>query len=106
MADEKTLLQQIREKEQELAVEIERVKTETDAAITAARTEAEDLICTADTAGKTTAEQVYWKARGATADEIADLKREAELARDTSGLQNERNLAPAVERIVRYVKGE
>jgi vacuolar-type H+-ATPase subunit H len=106
MAEEKTLLQQIREKEQELALEVDTVKAETDGAITAARNEAEDLICTADKAGKTTAEQVYWKARGATAEEIADLKREAELARDTSGLQSERNLAPAVERIVRYVKGE
>ena len=64
MADEKTLLQQIREKEQELAVEIERVKAETDAAITAARTEAEDLICTADKAGKTTAEQVILEGTG------------------------------------------
>jgi len=106
LADEKTLLQQIREKEQELGLEVEKVKTETDAAITAARTEAEDLICTADKAGKITAEQVYWKARGVTAAEIAELKREADLARDTSGLQAERNLAPAVDRIVRYVKGE
>jgi len=62
LADEKTLLQQIREKEQELGLEVEKVKTETDAAITAARTEAEDLICTADKAGKITAEQAKLKA--------------------------------------------
>jgi vacuolar-type H+-ATPase subunit H len=106
MADEKTLLQQIREKEQELAVVVDKVNAETDAAIDAARAEAEDLICTADKAGKTTAEQMYWKARGETAAEIEELKREADLARDTTGLQGERNLAPAAERIVRYVKGE
>lgn len=106
MADDKTLLQQIREKEQELGREVETVKAETDAMIEAARTEAGDLICTADKLGKTTAEQVYWKARGTTAAEIEELKREADLARDTSGLQAERNLAPAVARIVRYAKGE
>ena len=106
MADEKTLLQQIREKEQELGLEMDKVKAETDAVIEAARTEAGDLLCTADKLGKTTAEQVYWKARGATATEIEELKREADLARDTLGYQAERNIAPAVERIVRYVKGE
>ena len=45
---EKTLLQQIREKEQEYAKKIEVIKKETDAAIASAQSEAESLLCTAD----------------------------------------------------------
>ena len=48
MEPEKTLLQQIREKEMEYAGKIEAVKIETDAAIAAAENEAENLLCTAD----------------------------------------------------------
>ncbi len=53
MEPEKTLLQQIREKELEYARKIEAVKTETDAAIAAAENDAENLLCTADSEGKT-----------------------------------------------------
>ena len=57
MEDEKTLLQQIREMEQEFTKKIEIVRAETEAAVAAARSEAEDMLCTADSAGKTAAEQ-------------------------------------------------
>ena len=56
MEEEKTLLQQIREKEQEFARKIDAVKQETDRAVEAARNEAEDLLCTADSEAKTEAE--------------------------------------------------
>ena len=49
---EKTLLQQIREKEQEYAKKIEVIKKETDAAIASAQSEAESLLCTADSCRK------------------------------------------------------
>ena len=58
MEDEKTLLQQIREKEQEFTRKIDMVRAETEAAVAAARSDAEDLLCTADSAGKTAAEQL------------------------------------------------
>ena len=46
MEDEKTLLQQIREMEQEFTKKIEIVRAETEAAVAAARSEAEDMLCT------------------------------------------------------------
>ena len=76
MDTEKTLLQQIRDKEQELAQKVDAVRVEAEASVAAARVEAEDLLCTADTTGKKTAEEVYWKERGRTEMEIA-----AEIAR-------------------------
>ncbi|WP_321505540.1 V-type ATPase subunit subunit G family protein [uncultured Methanoregula sp.] len=103
---DKTLLQQIREKEQELAQRVDRARVESEEAVDAAKAEAEDLICTADKAGKVTAEQVYWKERGRTETEIEELKRTAELERETTSLQGERNVPAAVERIVRYVTRE
>ncbi len=103
---EKTLLQQIREKEQEVAGRVDRARAEAEAVVAAARTEAEDLLCTADLAGKTTAEQVYWKERGKTESEIEDLKKSALLEYEMVAIQGEKNLPAAVERIVRYVTME
>jgi len=103
MDTEKTLLQQIRDKEQELGQKVERARVEAEAAVAAARTEAEDLLCTADKSAKITSEQMYWKERGRTETEIAEMKRAAELELETASMQGERNIPPAAERIVRYV---
>ena len=106
MDTEKTLLQQIRDKERELATQVEAARAEAEASVAAAKSEAEDLLCTADKLGKTTAEQVYWKERGRTEIEIEDLKKAAELERETTMEQGERNIPAAAERIVRYVTTE
>ncbi|MFA5237626.1 MAG: V-type ATPase subunit subunit G family protein, partial [Methanoregula sp.] len=83
MDTDKTLLQQIRDKEQEVARNVEAARAEADAMVAAARTEAEDLLCTADKAGKTSAEQVYWKERGRTEAGIETLKKTAEQEQET-----------------------
>ncbi|HEX3000931.1 MAG TPA: V-type ATPase subunit subunit G family protein [Methanoregula sp.] len=106
MDPERTLLQQIRDKEQELAKEIETVRDEGEAMVSAARNEAEDLLCTAEKLAGTTAEQVYWKERGRTETEIETLKKMAELELETTLLQGERGTAAAAREIVRYVTGE
>jgi hypothetical protein len=49
---------------------------------------------------------VYWKERGRTETEITALKTAAELDRETAGVQGERNIPAAAERIVRYVTME
>ena len=103
MDSEKTLLQQIRDKEQELSQRVDAARAEAEASVAAARTEAEDLLCTADRMGKTTAEQVYWKERGRTEIEIGNLKKAAELERETASAQGEQNVPAAAERIVTYV---
>jgi vacuolar-type H+-ATPase subunit H len=100
---EKTLLQQIREKEQEYAKKIETIKKETDAAITSAQNDAESLLCTADSAGKTEAEQLYWQEKGKIEIEIEGLKRGAAAGRDMAAARGERNLPRAVETITGYI---
>jgi len=103
---EKTLLQQIREKEQEYAKKIEVIKKETDAAIAAAQSEAESLLCTADSVGKTEAEKLYWQEKAAIETEIETLRRGAAAERDMAATQGERNLPRAVETIAGYVTME
>jgi vacuolar-type H+-ATPase subunit H len=103
MDTDKTLLQQIRDKEQDLARNVDAVRTEAEATISAARNEAKDLLCTADTIGKTTAEQVYWKERGKTEIEIEALKKAAEQEREIVAARGGKNIPAAADRIVRYV---
>ena len=103
MDTDKTLLQQIRDKEQDLARKVDAVRTEAEATVASARNEAKDLLCTADSVGKTTAEQVYWKERGMTEIEIEALKKAAEQERETVAVRGEKNIPAAADRIVRYV---
>ena len=103
MEDEKTLLQQIREKEQEFTRKIEMVRAETEAAVAAARSEAEDLLCYADSAGKTAAEQLYWNEKGKAEIEIEELKKTAASESEAVSERGSRNLPAAVKRIVGYV---
>ncbi len=100
---EKSLLQQIRDKEQEFSKKIDTARAEAESMIAAARTEAEDLLCTADTTGKTSAEQVYWNERGRTEADIEALKSAAEQERESASRTGEHNLPAAAEQIVRYV---
>jgi vacuolar-type H+-ATPase subunit H len=106
MGEEKTLLQQIREKEQEFAAKIEVVKTGIDREIEAAQSEAEALLCTADSAGKTEAERFFWEEKGKIEAEIEGLRRGAAAERDLAAARGEKNLSRAVETIAGYVTME
>jgi vacuolar-type H+-ATPase subunit H len=103
---EKSLLQQIRDKELEFSKKIDTARADAESVIAAARTDAEDLLCTADTAGKTNAEQVYWNERGRTESDIEALKSAAEQEMKRALREGEQNLPAATERIVRYVTME
>jgi vacuolar-type H+-ATPase subunit H len=99
---EKTLLQQIREKEQDVAQKIEDVKAGTEASIIAAKTDAENLLCTASAEGKIAAEEVYWREKGNTEARIAQLKQDAE--REAEAVETgKKNIPEAADAIVRYV---
>ncbi|MEN6395928.1 MAG: V-type ATPase subunit subunit G family protein [Methanoregula sp.] len=100
---EKTLLQQIRDKEHEFARQIDTTRSEADVMIAAARTDAEDLLCTAEKAGKTSAEQVYWNEKGRIESEIETLKKAAEQEREGASRKEEHNLPKAADRIFSYV---
>lgn len=103
---EKTLLQMIRDKEQEYARQIENTTSETAQWVTTARTEAEDLLCSAEKTGKAHAEEVYWTERGKIEAEIEALKKAAERDQAAAIQIMEQNVQKAAERIVRYVTME
>jgi V/A-type H+/Na+-transporting ATPase subunit G/H len=103
---EKTLLQQIREKEQDVAKKIEDVRAGTEAMIAGAKTDAENLLCTANAEGKTAAEEVYWRERGITEVQIERLKQDAIREAETAGEKGRRNVPGAAAAIVRFVTME
>ncbi len=103
---EKTLLQQIREKEQDVAKKIDDVQAGTEASVDAARTDAENLLCTADAEGKKAAEELYWREKGMTEARIEQLKQEAARAANTEEERGKKNISRAADAIVRYVTME
>ena len=106
MDTEKTLLQQIREKEQEVAKKIENVRTGTDATIAAAKTDAENLLCTANAEGKTAAEELYWREKGKTDAQIEQLRQDAGREAEAAAERGKRNIPVAAAAIVRFVTME
>jgi vacuolar-type H+-ATPase subunit H len=106
MEEERTLLQQIRDKEQEFSKKIETVKQETDAQIAAARTEQERTIRDAERSGKIAADESYRKDREKTESEIGKMKKASVIETEAARVTGEKNLPPAVEKIVGYVTME
>jgi vacuolar-type H+-ATPase subunit H len=106
MEEEKTLLQQIREKELEFARKIDEVKGETDRAVEAARNEAEDLLCTADSTAKTDAERLYWEKKGEIETDIEEMRHRAGAELAAAVKTAEENLPRAVDAITRAVTME
>ena len=106
MEEEKTLLQQIRDKEQEFSKRIETVKQETDIQIAAAGKERETVLHEAMTSGKNSAEELYRREQQTTAIEIGRMKKVAESETETANVKGKRNLHPAVDKIIGYVTME
>lgn len=106
MESEKTLLQQIREKELEFAKRLDDVKKETDLAVESSRSDAEALLCTADGAGKAEAERLYWEGKAKTEAETGELKRAAAESREKARERGMKNHSRAVDIITGYVTME
>ena len=85
---------------------IDMARAHAEATVAAARTEVPALLCTADKAGKASAEQVYWNVQGKTAIEIESLNTAANLDQEAARVRGEKNIHEAAERIVRYVTME
>jgi len=100
---EKTLLQQIREKEQDVAKKIEDVRAGTEASIAAAKNEAENLLCTADAKGKRDAEEIYWREKGIAGARIEQLRQEAAREAEAIAERGKKNISAAADAIVRSV---
>jgi vacuolar-type H+-ATPase subunit H len=103
---EKTLLQQIREKELMLNIKIEDTRKEAEEIILNARKEATEMIETSEREGKKAAQEYYEK-------EMEKLKKEIEQLKDQSNQQallvqaeGERNLLSAIDKIAKVVSLE
>ena len=103
MAEEKSLLQQIREKELMISIKIDETRREGEEVILTARKEASEIIETSEKEGKKAAQEYYEK-------EMEKLRKEIEQLRDQSNQQaflvrteGERNLPSALDKIVKVV---
>ncbi|MEI7856272.1 MAG: V-type ATPase subunit subunit G family protein [Methanomicrobiales archaeon] len=103
---EKTLLQQIREKEQDVAKKIEDVRAGADATIATAKTDAENLLCTANAEGKIASEELYWREKGETEALAEQLRQQAGREAEAVSERGQKNIPLAADAIVRFVTME
>jgi vacuolar-type H+-ATPase subunit H len=103
MDSEKTLLQQIRDKEQEFAIKIETAKRETEAEIAAAHRQADTIIMEAEQRRKTAAEALLHDETATTGAEVDHIKKEAAVQAEAARKNGERHFLSAVEKITGYV---
>jgi vacuolar-type H+-ATPase subunit H len=106
MVAEKSLLQQIREKELMLSIKIDETRREAEEITLNARKEASEMIENSEREGKKAAQEYYEK-------EMENLKKEIEQLRSQSNQQamsvrvdGERNLPSAIHKIVKVVSAE
>ncbi|MDO8873038.1 MAG: V-type ATPase subunit subunit G family protein [Methanoregula sp.] len=106
MAEEKSLLQQIREKELMISIKIDETRREAEEVIISARKEASEMIETSEREGKKTAQEYYEK-------EMEKLRKEVEQIRNQSNeeailvrAEGERNLPAAIDKIAKVVSLE
>jgi vacuolar-type H+-ATPase subunit H len=106
MAEEKSLLQQIREKELTISIKVEETRREGEEVILTARKEASGIIEISEREGKKAAQEYYEK-------EMEKLRKEIEQLRNQSNQQallvqaaGERNLPSAINKIAKVVSLE
>jgi vacuolar-type H+-ATPase subunit H len=103
---EKTLLQQIREKELMLNIKIEETRREAEEIILKARRDADAMIETSEREGKEAAEQYYDNEMETLKKEIDQLMTRGTLETNSVRETGEQNLQPAIRKIVRTVSME
>jgi V/A-type H+/Na+-transporting ATPase subunit G/H len=103
MVDDKTLLQQIRDKEQQVSKNIEAVKKETEAVIATAKSDAEKIIREAEASGKSAADELYLTEKIKIQVQVEEMKKKASSEVEKAKTLGEKNLNAAVETIVNRV---
>ncbi|MGA2161580.1 MAG: V-type ATPase subunit subunit G family protein [Methanoregula sp.] len=103
MDSEKSLLQQIRDREQEFAIKIEAAKRETEAEIAAAYQQADTIITEAGKRRKAAAEALLHEETATTGAEVDRIKKEAAALAEAARKNGERHLPSAVEKITEFV---
>ena len=100
---EKTLLQQIREKELLLNIKIEDTRREAEEIILKAREESKERLENSEKEGKAVAQEYYEIEKKKIDKELELLKKQGNLQVTSEKEKGERNLQPAIERIVKIV---
>lgn len=103
---DKTLLQQIREKELMLNIKIEDTRRDAEEIILKARRDAEVMIQNSEREGETAAQKYYENEMEAIKKEIDQLMTRANLEAISAKETGERNLQPAIKMIVETVSME
>ncbi len=103
---EKTLLQQIREKELLLNIKIEDTRREAEEIIVSARKEAEEIIENSEKEGKAASREYYEREKEAITKEIEERKKRGDLQVISVREKGERNIKPAIEKIIKAVSME
>jgi vacuolar-type H+-ATPase subunit H len=103
---EKTLLQQIREKELLLNIKIEDTRKEAEEIIVKAREESKEMMENYEKEGKAAAQEYYNIENEKISKEIEQLKNQGDLQERSVKEKGEHNIKPAIERIVKIVSME
>lgn len=103
---EKTLLQQIREKELLLNIKIEDTRKEAEEIIVKAREESKEMMENYEKEGKVASQEYYNRENEKITKEIEQLKNQGDLKEISVKEKGERNITPAIERIVKIVSME
>ena len=103
---EKTLLQQIREKELLLNIKIEDTRKEAEEILVKASQESKEMMENYEKVGKVAAQEYKDRENEKITKEIAQLKNQGDLQEQSAKEKGERNIKPAIERIVKIVSME
>jgi vacuolar-type H+-ATPase subunit H len=106
MMAEKSLLQQIREKELMLNIKIDEARREAEEVIRNGRMEASKMIENSEREGKEAAQEYYEKEMEKLRDEIEQLKVQGDQQAMSVREEGERNLPAAKEKIIKKVSME
>ena len=106
MPEEKTLLHQIREKEQEVNLHLETVMKESENDLLKAKKEAEEILSLATRKGKASAQQITARERDSLHAELDMMEKNARDQEESIRKLGGQNMSRAVDQIVRYVTME
>ncbi len=106
MEQEKTLLQQIRDKEQELSIELDKAIKGSEETVLQANREAEDILARARRAGEAAAAEYRSREEAHIAAEVKKVQEQGKILADSAKADGERNLPAAVTMLVRTVAPE
>ncbi len=106
MAEERSLLQQIREKELMISIKIDETRREGEEIILNARKEASEIIENSEREGKKAAQEYFEKEMEKLSKEIEQLKNQSSQQALLVRAEGERNLPSAIDKIAKAVSLE